>query len=113
MNCIGNKRPRIILLASSLVLLLVVLRATPQSGKPPAPRIKVLYISTNRSVTIRVSGSAGRTNIIEASADLRTWTPIATNVMNASLCPICPFADVVDTASINQARRFYRCRELY
>ena len=110
---VWNRKPLVILFSSFMMVLLVVLSAPSQSGKPPRPRLQILHVSTTGSVTIRVFGSAGRTNIMEASGDLLVWTPIATNVMNYSLCPICPFVDVVDSASNNQAHRFYRCYELY
>ena len=34
------------------------------------------------------------------------------NVMDYSLCPICPFAIVWDGAGTNSAHRFYRASEL-
>jgi len=55
-----------------------------------------------------IDGSGGQTNVIEASDDLITWTPISTNVFPATLCPNCPFIDFQDPASTNLARRFYR-----
>ena len=59
-----------------------------------------------------VQGRAGATNVIEASADLLAWTPVSTNVMDYSLCPICPFVIFEDAASTNLALRFYRAVEL-
>jgi hypothetical protein len=99
---------------SSLILLLVMaLSAMSQTGRPPPPRLAILHFSRDSGVTIRAFGSGGRTNVVEASSDLITWMPIATNVFDYSLCPICPFVDVQDRASTNLAHRFYRCYELY
>ena len=58
-----------------------------------------------------VQGRAGWSDVIEASTDLVVWTPVSTNVMDFSLCPICPFAIFEDAASTNLAQRFYRAVE--
>jgi len=58
-----------------------------------------------------VQGSAGWTDVVEASMDLVVWTPISTNVMDFSLCPICPFVIVEDKTSTDVAQRFYRAVE--
>ena len=55
-----------------------------------------------------IDGRGGQTNVIEASDDLVTWTPISTNIFPATTCPICPFIDFQDPASTNLVRRFYR-----
>jgi len=101
------------LLFSLIILLVVALSTQSQTGKPPSPRLAILHFSRDAGATIRVFGSGGRTNIIEVSRDLVTWTPIATSVLPYTLCPICPFVDVQDRASTNFAPRFYRCYELY
>ena len=59
-----------------------------------------------------IQGNTGWTNVIEASVDLVTWTPISTNLMPNTLCPICPYILFRDAASTNLARRFYRCFEI-
>jgi hypothetical protein len=59
-----------------------------------------------------VQGKAGWSDVIEASADLVSWTPVATNVMDFSLCPICPFVVFDDAASTKFAHRFYRAFEV-
>jgi hypothetical protein len=75
------------------------------------PRLSVLESSMDRGARIMLQGTAGWTNVIEASTDLVSWTPVSTNVMDYSLCPICPYAIFEDTASTNLARRFYRAFE--
>jgi hypothetical protein len=59
-----------------------------------------------------IDGRWGQTNVIEASDDLVAWTPISTNVFPATTCPICPFINFQDSASINLNRRFYRAFSL-
>jgi hypothetical protein len=78
----------------------------------PLPRLDFLRRSTNGAAQLFIQGHAGRTNIIEASGDLISWTPVSTNVMVYSLCPICPFAIFEDTASTNLSQRFYRAVEI-
>ena len=58
-----------------------------------------------------IQGQAGWTDVIEASSDLRNWTPVSTNVMDFSLCPICPFAVFEDPESTKLTSRFYRAYE--
>ena len=77
----------------------------------PPPRLSITGVSS-RGATLFLQGHAGRTNVIEASMDLVTWVGVSTNVMDYSLCPICPFAIFEDAASINLTRRFYRAFEL-
>jgi len=95
-----------------VVLFVMALGATSQTGKPPPPRLTILHYSRANGLTLRVQGTSGRTNVVEASTDLVSWTPVSTNVMDYSLCPICPFVDIQDPASTNLARRFYRAYEL-
>ena len=52
-------------------------------------------------------------DVIEASTDLVAWGPVSTNVMDFSLCPICPYFIFEDPASTNLPRRFYRAFELW
>ena len=59
-----------------------------------------------------IQGNTGWTNVIEASTDSVTWTPISTNLMPNTLCPICPYILVRDAVSTNLVRRFYRCFEI-
>jgi hypothetical protein len=77
----------------------------------PPPRLSITGVSSN-GATLFLQGHAGLTNVIEASTDLVTWAGVSTNVMDYSLCPICPFAIFEDSASTNLARRFYRAFEL-
>jgi hypothetical protein len=78
----------------------------------PPPILTILQHSAQGGMTLLVLGHAGRTNVIEASTDLVGWTGITTNVMDYSLCPICPFITFQDPASTNLDRRFYRSYEL-
>jgi hypothetical protein len=80
---------------------------------PPArpPTLKITGLSTGGGVLF-IQGQAGRTNIIEASSDLVAWTKVGTNVMVATLCPICPFVIFEDSTATNLSRRFYRVLEL-
>ena len=75
------------------------------------PRLTLLSRAKEGSTRLMVQGRSGWTDIVEASADLKIWTPISTNLMDYSLCPICPFATVEDKASTNFAHRFYRAVE--
>ena len=73
----------------------------------PNPIIQITEFSKERASLI-VQGTAGWTNVIEASSDLSVWTPISTNLMPNTVCPVCPFIQVRDPASTNLAHRFYR-----
>jgi hypothetical protein len=48
----------------------------------------------------------GRTNVVEASTDLSTWTPISTNVSATNSL------NVLDPDAANFGKRFYRAREV-
>ncbi len=77
----------------------------------PGPRLRILESTKEGGTRILVQGRAGWTDVIEASTDLAAWTPVSTNFMNFSLCPVCPFAVFEDAASTNFAHRFYRAVE--
>ena len=77
----------------------------------PGPKLSITEFSKEGALLF-VQGRAGWTNVIEASTDLAAWTPISTNLMPATLCPVCPYILYRDTASTNLARRFYRCFEI-
>ena len=77
----------------------------------PPPRIRITGYS-QAGASLFLQGRAGHTNVVEASADLAIWSGIATNVMPPTVCPICPFVVVQDSASTNMALRFYRCFEV-
>jgi hypothetical protein len=76
----------------------------------PPPRIRVTGMSPE-GTELFVQGQAGRTVIVEASADLSHWIPIHTNIMPFTLCPICPFVIVTDPAANDHFHRFYRAFE--
>jgi hypothetical protein len=87
-------------------------QVTVRSGpRVPPPRLGITGMSSG-GARLFIQGQAGRTNVIEASSDLVTWVGVSTNVMDYSLCPICPFAIFEDSASTNLTRRFYRAFEL-
>src|SRR6266545_526815 len=65
----------------------------------PGPRLRILESTKEGGTRILVQGRAGWTDVIEASTDLVVWTPVSTNFMEFSLCPVCPFAVFEDAAS--------------
>jgi hypothetical protein len=73
----------------------------------PNPTIKVTEYSKEGALLF-VQGISNWTNVIETSADLSSWTPISTNVMPNSVCPICPFIQFRDATSTNLPHRYYR-----
>ena len=77
----------------------------------PAPTISVQQVSSERGARLFLQGHAGKTNVIEASPDLVTWTPVSTNVMDYSVCPICRYFIFEDALSTNLPHRFYRAFE--
>jgi len=77
----------------------------------PGPKLTILSASPTNATRLMVQGRAGWTDVIEASGDLISWTPVATNVMDFSLCPICPFVTFEDAASTRMPHRFYRAFE--
>ena len=87
-------------------------RLTVRGEQLPPPRLTLLQFSAQGGLTLMVQGQAGRTNVIEASTDLVGWTAITTNVMDYTLCPICPFITFQDPANTKLVRRFYRSFEL-
>ena len=79
----------------------------------PVPMLSLPRASGSGAIEFTVfNGRWGQTNVIEASTDLFSWTPISTNVFPATACPVCPFIDFQDPASTNLAHRFYRSYSL-
>jgi hypothetical protein len=78
----------------------------------PPPKIAVWDMWAGTGIGLFVQGQAGRTVVVESSADLIHWTSISTNVMPFTVCPICPFVIVRDEADRNTMRRFYRAFEV-
>jgi hypothetical protein len=76
----------------------------------PGPIVSVAEYSKEGALLL-VQGHAGWTNVIEASADLLSWTALRTNLMPTGGCPICSTFVFRDTAGTNLANRFYRCFE--
>jgi hypothetical protein len=74
------------------------------------PRMSVMEYSKEGALLF-IQGHDGWTNVIEASTNLVSWTPISTNLMPSTTCPICPYIMFRDPASTNLARRFYRSFE--
>jgi hypothetical protein len=77
----------------------------------PGPKLTILEATGTKATRLMVQGRAGWIDVIEASGDLISWTPVATNVMDFSLCPICPFVTFEDAASTSMPHRFYRAYE--
>lgn len=74
------------------------------------PRMSVTEYSKEGALLF-IQGHAGWTNVVEASTNLVSWTPISTNLMPATTCPVCPYILFRDPASTNLANRFYRSFE--
>jgi hypothetical protein len=77
----------------------------------PGPTLRITEFSKDGPLLF-IQGNTGWTNVIEASADSVAWSPISTNLMPNTLCPICPYILFRDAGSTNLARRFYRCFEI-
>src|SRR5262249_42862920 len=69
----------------------------------PQPRISITEFSKEGALLF-VEGHAGWTNVIEASPNGVSWTPISTNLMPTTLCPACPYILFRDAAGTNQTR---------
>jgi hypothetical protein len=93
-----------------MVLLPLVLTTGAQTKTPPRLSSPVLLMNGMVEFLI-LDGNSGQTNIVEASTNLVTWTPVSTNVFPPSVCPLCPYIVFQDTVT-NSARRFYRARNL-
>jgi hypothetical protein len=65
-------------------------------------RLDSLGVSTTGEYSMRLIGIADTNYIIQASTDLATWTPLATN------SPPNGIWEFVDTTNANSPRRFYR-----
>lgn len=72
-------------------------------ASPPHPRLESLRALPG-GFEFSFEVVPGRTNIIEASTDLSTWVPIATNVLD------CGFLLLSDSDATNFTHRFYRVR---
>ena len=77
----------------------------------PGPTLRITEFSKDGALLF-IQGNSGWTDVIEASTDSVAWTPISTNLMPNTLCPVCPYILFRDAASTNLARRFYRCFEI-
>ena len=77
----------------------------------PGPTLRITEFSKDGPLLF-IQGNTGWTNVIEASTDSVAWTPINTNLMPNTLCPICPYILFRDATSTNLVRRFYRCFEI-
>jgi hypothetical protein len=86
---------------SSVLAVLVSTASKPTIGRPRLAANGVIQFTV-------IDSRGGKTNVIEASNDLVTWTAISTNLFSATTCPICPFDDFQDPVSTNLTRRFYR-----
>ena len=77
----------------------------------PGPTLRITEFSKDGPLLF-IQGSAGWTNVTEASTDLIIWTAISTNLMPNTKCAVCPYVEFRDAASTNLARRFYRSFEI-
>jgi hypothetical protein len=55
---------------------------------PPPPSLLLLAGPVNGRLELVLGGVAGETCVIQASPDLKTWTPVSTNVLTAPLAPV-------------------------
>jgi len=78
----------------------------------PQPNLTLTEFSSDGPL-LMIQGQTGRTNVLEASTDSMSCTPLSTNVMPNTDCPICPFITFRDNAATNLTRRFYRSFEIY
>ena len=69
---------------------------------PAPPQLSSPALLSGHSFQATLQGQAGLTYVIEASVDLTTWTPIATNVPSGATWTF------VDPDSSSFGRRFYR-----
>jgi hypothetical protein len=67
------------------------------------PSLGSLAYSTNGQFQFQLTGQVGSNYVVEASTDLTTWIPIATNVI-----PDSGFISFADPFATNFSRRFYR-----
>jgi hypothetical protein len=70
----------------------------------------VVFVSpgefTNGTFQLTIAGTAGKSYVLQASADLQTWISLSTNVPSAT-----PFT-VIDPNATSFTRRFYRAVQL-
>ena len=74
------------------------------ANRPLAPAISQIFYSGNGQFEFSASGSVGLVVIIEASPDLRTWTPLQTNTLSSGSLPF------TDNQPPFLPSRFYRLR---
>ena len=86
---------------TNILTVLISTVSKPTIGRPRRAANGVIQFTV-------IDGRGGKTNVIESSDNLVSWTAISTNVFPATTCPICPFIDFQDPASTNLIRRFYR-----
>jgi hypothetical protein len=67
------------------------------------PSLGLLAYSTNGQFQFQLTGQVGSNYVVQASTDLTTWIPIATNVIPGS-----GFISFADPFATNFSRRYYR-----
>jgi hypothetical protein len=114
----GNYRSTTYYTHSSLVRTLQeIFAVTPLlNGAAKAPALSELFMPLHISSATRLAGGeielmcacviAGATNIVQASANFSTWTPISTNVTATG------YFTIVDSCATNLSSRFYRVLQL-
>jgi subtilisin-like proprotein convertase family protein len=70
-----------------------------------AVRLAPTAIQSNGSFTLTLSGQPGKTYVIQASSDLASWVPVATNVTS-----VAGNFQFTDTNVVSFPYRFYRAR---
>ncbi|MCX6927578.1 MAG: hypothetical protein NT154_30875 [Verrucomicrobia bacterium] len=73
------------------------------AGNPNVPTLAFPARTTNGQFQFQLAGPVGSNYVIQASTDLITWTPIATNLFTAT-----GFFSITDPSATNYSRRFYR-----
>jgi hypothetical protein len=71
---------------------------------PTAPAFQLipLGLALNGQFQLRLTGESGRSYVIEASSDLRSWTPMRTNTITGGS------VDILDPDTAGYGCRFYR-----
>jgi hypothetical protein len=90
----GNFAPSTNSLTQSVVITLV---------PPPPSQISLAPSFVNGTITARLSGTAGQTYVIEASADLVHWLVLSTNIADSL-----GIVSLIDSNAVAFPSRFYR-----
>jgi hypothetical protein len=78
-------------------------RAVQFNNSLDSPRLSIPARLGSGQVEFRVTGLVGSSQVIQASTNLTTWTPITTNII-----PAAGVITITDPFATNYSRRFYR-----